>query len=104
MLIFVNKAEEACKLLCDVKVPQDGEKIFQAVKERKDDIITRDVGLQSLVDAYKEAPSKAMKTQILSIYMLTSSLSKVTHQSFEQLSDRQIKRQDHMQILKALEL
>jgi hypothetical protein len=92
--LFVNKAEEACKLVCDVIAPQDGEKIFQAVKERKDDLISSDVGLQSLVAAYTEAPSKAMKTQILSIYAnkFTVKELKVIHQPFEKLSDRQIKK------------
>jgi len=89
---FVHRAEEACRLVCDVIAPEDGEKLFDAVKGRRQiDTFACDVGLQSLVAAYREAPTKALKTQILSIYAhkFTVHELKVIH---EKLSDRQIKK------------
>ena len=48
----------------------------------------------ALVAAYRNAPTKNLKTQILSIYapMYTAKELKLMHSDFEQLSDRQIKK------------
>ena len=93
---FVENAEEACQLMCDVIAPSDGKKLFQAVVDRwqKCKAETDDVGLQALVVAYQNAPSKSLKTQILSIYAnrFTANELKHIHKPFEDLSDRQIKK------------
>jgi len=53
-----------------------------------------DPGIEALVSAYRKAPSKKLKTQILSIYAnkFTVSELKAIHHPFETLSDRQIKK------------
>ncbi|KAL9954031.1 hypothetical protein ACROYT_G041519 [Oculina patagonica] len=91
---FVYKAKEACQLVCDVIAPRDGEKLFEAVQQQQNVSAASDTGLQALVAAYKRAPSKALKTQILSIYAnrFTYKELKAIHQPFENLSDRQIKK------------
>lgn len=89
----VSKAEKACQLVCDVIAPNNGEALFEAVKKfRIEDNDER--GLRSLLIAYQNAPSKPLKTQILSIYAnkFTSSELKELHRPFEELSDRQIKK------------
>ena len=65
-----QKAEEACQLLfCDVIAPNDGKQLFQEiVSQHQSKSGTGDAGLQALVVAYQNAPSKSLKTQILSIF------------------------------------
>ena len=91
---FVHKAKEACQLVCDVIAPHDGEVLFQAVQQKKNLGVTTDAGLEALVAAYRKAPSKILKTQILSIYAnrFTVKELKAIHRPFENLSDRQIKK------------
>ena len=85
---------EACQLVCDVIAPHDGEVLFQAVQQKKNLGATTDAGLEALVAAYRKAPSKILKTQILSIYAnrFTVKELKAIHRPFENLSDRQIKK------------
>lgn len=91
---FLNKAKEACQLVCDVIAPHNGEKLFQDVQQQQNVGTTSDTGLEALVAAYRKAPSKALKTQILSIYAnrFTINELKAIHRPFENLSDRQIKK------------
>ena len=91
---FMHKAKEACQLVCDVIAPHDGEVLFQAVQQKKNLGATTDAGLEALVAAYRKAPSKILKTQILSIYgnRFTVKELKAIHRPFENLSDRQIKK------------
>ena len=65
---FVHKAKDACQLVSDVIAPHDGEVLFQAVQQKKNLGATTDVGLEVPVAAYRKAPSKILKAQILSIY------------------------------------
>ena len=90
----VRTAKEACQLVCHVIAPRDGEKLFQVVQLQQNCGIARDTGLEALIAAYKKAPSKALKTQILSIYAnrFTATELKAIHRPFENLSDRQIKK------------
>ncbi len=91
----VQKAEEACHLICDVIAPNAGKQLFQeVVNQHQIKTNAGDVGLEALVTAYQNAPSKSLKTQILSIYAnsFTAKELKEIHKSFENLSDRQIKK------------
>ena len=91
----MQKAGEACQLLCDVRAPRDGKALFQAVVDHEQKCKTAiDVGLQTLMVAYQNAPTKSLKTQILSIYAdrFSANELKRLHQPFENLSDRQIKK------------
>ena len=91
---YIRTAKEACQLVCHVIAPRDGEKLFQVVQLQQNCGIARDTGLEALIAAYKKAPSKALKTQILSIYAnrFTATELKAIHRPFENLSDRQIKK------------
>ena len=71
---FVQKAREACQLVCDVMAPWDGEALFQAIVDHEQKCKTSiDVGLQTLTVAYLNAPTKSVKTQKLFLFMLTES-------------------------------
>ena len=91
---YARTAKEACQLVCHVIAPRDGEKLFQVVQQQQNGGIARETGLEALIAAYKKAPSKALKTQILSIYAnrFTATELKAIHRPFENLSDRQIKK------------
>ena len=92
---YACTAKQAFQLVCHVIVPRDGEKLFQVVQQQQNGGIGWDTGLEALIDAYKKAPSKALKTQILSIYAnrFTATELKALHRPFENLSDRQIKKE-----------
>lgn len=93
---FSRKAKQACQLVCEVMAPRDGEKLFKAVQQQRSEFegTASDPGIEALVSAYRKAPSKKLKTQILSIYAnkFTVSELKAIHHPFETLSDRQIKK------------
>ena len=65
---FVCKATEACRLVCNVIAPSDGEKLRKALQGEKVNDITAKPRLEALVAAYKRAPSKMLRKRILSIY------------------------------------
>ena len=80
-------------MVCDVIAPHDGEVLFQAVQQKKNLGVTSDKGLEALVAAYRKAPSKTLKTQILSIYANRFTVKELKAiRPFENLSDRQIKK------------
>ena len=81
--------------MCDVMALRDGKALFQAVVDHEEKCKTAiDVGLQTLTVAYQNAPTKSLRTQILSIYAdrFSANELKRMHQPFENLSDRQIKK------------
>ena len=100
---FVCKATEACRLVCNVTAPNDGEKLLQALQGEKVNGTTADPGLEALVAAYRRAPSHMLRTQILSIYANRFEVSelKALHLLFENVSDRQIKKPEYIVLLKA---
>ena len=61
---FTEKAGEAFQQMCDVIAPNDGKKLLQAVvdHQQKSKGVNVDVGLQALIVAYQNAPSKSLKT------------------------------------------
>lgn len=87
----IKQVEEACNAVCKVIAPTDNEELFKSfLKQRSSD----SDDLKALVEAYKNAPSKSAKTQILSIYACQypyKYLQKL-HEPFEKLSTRQIKK------------
>ena len=91
---YARTAKEACQLVCHAIAPRDGEKLFQVVQQQQNGGIARDTGLEALIAANKKAPSKALKTQILSICAnrFTATELKAIHRPFENLSDRRIKK------------
>ena len=88
----LKTAEMSCRLVCGVIAPNDPDKLYEALvtateKHSSHDILT-------LTTAYKNAPTKNLKIQILSLYVLNYSTEelKKLHGPFEKLSDRQIKK------------
>ncbi|KAL9960337.1 hypothetical protein ACROYT_G033784 [Oculina patagonica] len=85
-----EKVDEACQAVCKVIAPNASDELLNAYKNSS----TLDKGENALIAAYRHAPTKNLKTQILSIYALQYSFSelKKMHGHFENLSDRQIKK------------
>lgn len=89
----LDQVDEACRAVCSVIAPRDSEKLQQAFQESASvNLCSND--LQALIAAYKDAPSRNLKTQILSLYAsrYSGGFLKEMHGPFEKLSDRQIKK------------
>lgn len=85
----IERATEACKLVCKIIAPNDPENLFQSLP-RED----QGKHLLPLINAFTQAPSRNLKTQILSIYayeLPVKTLQKL-HEPFGRLTQWQIKR------------
>ena len=81
-------------MICSVIAPKDGDKLFQAIQQPavaeregpRDDLI-------ALMSAYRDASTKNVKTQILSIYAYryTMNVLQGYHEAYEKISLKQIK-------------
>lgn len=87
----LKTAKMSCRLVCGSIAPNDPDKLYEALvtaieKQSSHDILT-------LTTAYKNTPTKNLKIQILSLYILNYSTEelKKLHEPFEKLSDPQIK-------------
>ena len=89
---YTEKAKAACRVVCTTIAPNDGENLFKLVQQPEEERISEE--LLSLLMAYKNAPTKNIKTQILSLYAYNYSIERLKelHESFEKLSSRQIKK------------
>ena len=85
----LKTAERSCRILCDIIAPNAGDKLYEALTMEKNVQATNDLGTRAT--AYKSAPSKNLKTQLLSLYALNCMNEKLKkiHKPFEELSDRQ---------------
>ena len=85
---------EGCRIICKVVAPRGSEELFQAVKQPNEDAATPE--LLSSMTAYKNAPTKRLKTQILSLYAYRYSASHLIKlhdiESVEKISARQKKK------------
>lgn len=92
----IDRATDACHLVCHAIAPDDGKKLFQALQRQREDTTEDSLpgDLLAMITAYKNAPTRNLKTQILSIYAYRYPNEKLKrlHEPFERLSDRQIKR------------
>lgn len=88
----LKTAEMSCRIVCGVIAPNSKEKLYEALTMANKVQMSND--LVALSTAYKNAPTKSLKTQILSLYALNYSFEelKKLHEPFEKLSDRQIKK------------
>lgn len=94
-----EKVGEACRAVCGAIAPNASEELFKYFIKRAN---ASNNELDALITAYKQAPTKGLKTQILSIYALrySSTELKQIHAPFESLSDRQIKKaRNHAKIV-----
>ena len=92
--LYVRIKETKHVVPCAALSPQgNSEKLQQAFQESASVHLCSD-DLQALIAAYKNAPSKNLKTQILSIYASRYSgrFLKKMNEPFEKLSDRPIKK------------
>lgn len=89
--LCIEQVGEACHAECAVIAPKDTDKLLQAFQESGEVACSSD--LKALLTAYKNAPTRNIKTQILSIYAdrYPAKYLKKIHAPFEKLSDRQIK-------------
>ena len=93
--ICIGKATEACEVICSVIAPKDGEKLFKAMHQpTAEDLVGPTEDLIALMSAYRDAMTKNLKIQILSIYAYryTMQVLQKFHEPYEKISLRQIKR------------
>ena len=90
--------DEACRAVCRVIAPKASYELLAAYRKSsvpgKAENHPRTQAENALVAAYQNAPTKSLKTQILSVYAprYTAKELKSMHGELEQLSDRQIKK------------
>ncbi len=89
--LCVEKVDEACRAVCQVIAPGASEQLLMAYVKSASGSRSQ---LEVLISTYQQAPTKTLKTQILSIYALRFTVTelKEMHAPFEKLSDRQIKK------------
>ena len=85
----IEKATKACEVICSVIATKDGEKLFQAIRQpTANDLHETTEDLIALMSAYREATTKNVKIQILSIYAYryTMKLLQKFHEPYEKIS------------------
>ena len=86
-----KKVDDACRAVCRLIAPNSSEELLKSYITRAS---RSDNEVEALTLAYRQAPTKSLKTQILRIYALrfTSRELKAIHAPFAKLNDRQIKK------------
>ena len=65
--VCLEKAEETCKIICNIISPLGGQSLFQSLLDNQGEpVISKD--LEALMTAFANAPNRRLKLQILSIY------------------------------------
>ena len=86
---------EDCLLVCKAIAPESGDKLFESLEFSKEERIDRPArdDLVMLMTAYKNATSKNLKKQILSLYAFRYSAKtlQAIHSPYGKLSNWQIK-------------
>ena len=91
--ICIDKAIEGCRVVCYVIAPNAGEELLRSFSNlSENDYISNE--LKALMQAYKQAPTKTLKMQILSLYALNYPIKTLQHlhESHEHLTEWQIKK------------
>ena len=93
--ICIEKAMEGCSIVCEIIAPNAGEKLLQSCVQSTN-VETEHVSgdLVALMQAYKNAPTKNLKRQILSIYAYRYPMNKLQklHEPYESITTWQIKK------------
>lgn len=86
----VKKAAEACKLICSVIAPDAGEMLYESLPHERP--LSKE--LVTLMTAFANAPTRNLKTQILSLYAYEFSIDKLQtlHEPYCKITKWQIKR------------
>ena len=92
--MYIEKATEASKLICTVIAPNDWEKLFQAMAHYDRNLQNLAQNLHPHMTAYAQAPTKNLRTQILSIYAYEQTINDLQklHEPYEKVSQWQIKK------------
>lgn len=92
---IIEKASEDCLLVCKAIAPESGDKLFESLEFSKEERIDRPArdDLVILMTAYKNATSKNLKKQILSLYAFRypAKTLQAVHLPYGKLSNWQIK-------------
>lgn len=62
----IAKASEACRMVCEVIAPNDSKRLLEEVANSQMPFVSSE--LAALMTAHREAPTRKLKTQILSLY------------------------------------
>ena len=93
--ICIDKAMEGCKVVCEVIAPKAEDELLQSCVQLPDqETETVSDELITLMQAHKNASTRNLKTQILSLYAYQQSAKKLKklHEPYERITDWQIKR------------
>ena len=87
----IEIASEACRLICSIIAPEAGEKLYTALSFTSGQDSQE---LKALMTAYASAPTRNLKTQILSIYAYEYTIKQLQelHEPYAKISQWQIKR------------
>ena len=103
---IIEKASEDCLLVCKAIAPESGDKLLKSLEFSKEETIDRPArdDLVILMTAYKNATSKNLKKQILSLYAFRYSVKTIQaiHSPYGKRSSWQISRPAHTQRSMAL--
>ena len=86
---------EGCKIVCEVIAPKAGDELLQScVQLPNQEAETVSDKLITLMQAHKNAPTRNLKTQLLSLYAYNFSAKKLKklHEPYESIIDWLIKR------------
>ena len=90
--VCIDKAIEACNLVCEIIATKAGPELFKSCCSMAKEDTYGD--LEPLMQAYSKAPTRNVKTQILSLYAYrypVRTLQRI-HEPYERLSDWQLRR------------
>ena len=89
--VCIDKATEACNLVCEIIAPKAGPELFKSCCSMAKEDTHGD--LLPLMQAYSNAPTRNVKTQILNLYAYRYPVRTLQgiHEPYERLSDWQIR-------------
>ena len=89
----LEKAEEACRVVCDIIAPADGSSLYDSLLTKSnEEHVSND--LVALMTAFADAPTHKLKLQILSIYVYRYPINTLIklHEPYGGVSKWQIKK------------
>lgn len=94
--ICIDKAMEGCSVVCEIIAPNAGQQLLQSCAQLSDSAETdrASADLVALMQAYKNAPTRNLKTQILSLYAYRYPMEKLQklQEPYESITIWQIRR------------
>ena len=91
----IKTAKETCKIICDVIAPNAKDALLNCLGTAEQDAQPVSKELDILMWTYMNAPSKSLKTQILSIYpdwYPVKFLMKKKHEKYERITEWQVQK------------